>query len=234
MKIDVLTLFPEMFTDVFNTSILGRAKKAGLIEITLHQLRDWAEGAHKTVDDTPYGGGPGMVMKVDVIDRALTDLRNRGFAQTLHVVLLTPQGQPLTQSIVKKLSQRDHLILIAGHYEGFDERIRSLVDQEISIGDYVLTGGELPAMVVVDALSRLLPGVLGDDTSSHDESFQDNLLEYPQYTRPETYQPLSRSLMPLSVPDILKSGNHAAIETWRRTQSSKRTAERRPDLITKS
>lgn len=231
MKFDVLTLFPEMFTGIIDSSILGRARKTGLIDVALHNLRDWATDKHGTVDDAPYGGGPGMVLKVDVVDRALADLNQ---ADTGHVILLTPQGKPLKQADAQALSQRDRLILIAGHYEGYDERIRQLVDQEVSIGDYILTGGELGAMVIIDAVSRLLPGVLGKDESSSDESFSlaGCLLEYPHYTRPETYTPTSRPEQgPLSVPDVLTSGHHAEITKWRLEQARQKTRRQRPDLL---
>lgn len=259
MKIDIVTLFPEMIQPFVETSILGRSQKAGAFEVRLHQLRDWALDKHHTVDDTPYGGGPGMVIKIEVVDRALFDLKSKIKNQKSkvqrkmqnelipHVILMTPQGRPFSQQIAHELSIKGHLILVAGHYEGFDERIRTLVDDEISIGDYVLTGGELPAMVVTDAVVRLLPGVLGTDASSHEESFfltssleisnssvqsPKRLLEYPQYTRPESYQPSSISdATPLVVPDILKSGHHAAIEAWRLEQAKERTKTRRPDLL---
>lgn len=231
MKFDVVTLFPEMFPGIINTSILGRAQKAGRVEIQTHNLRDWATDKHGTVDDTPYGGGPGMVLKADVIDRALADLKksNRG-----RIILLTPQGASFNQKIAQRFAEESHLILIAGHYEGYDERVRSLVDEEISLGDYVLTGGELGAMAVIDAVSRLLPGVLGADESSIEESFSlaGGLLDYPQYTRPETFQPLSRpEIGELPVPGILKSGHHSEITKWRLEQARRKTKQRRPELL---
>lgn len=268
MKIDILTLFPEMFASIFSTSILGRAQKSGLIQIELHNLRDWAADKHRTVDDTPYGGGAGMVIKIEVVDRALFDLKSkvsdgvryssessdksqksklqRKIQNKLkpHVILMTPQGKPFSQALAQKLAKKRHLILITGHYEGFDERIRALVDDEISIGDYVVTGGELPAMVITDAVARLLPGVLGKDISSHEDSFSSfgirnsslqspkRLLEYPHYTRPEVYTPISyTSLGELSVPEILKKGYHAKIQIWRQAEALKRTQKRRPDLL---
>ncbi len=239
MKIDILTLFPKMFNGFLEESILARGQKAGYFEVRLHQLRDWATDAHRTVDDSPYGGGPGMVIKVDVVDRALAELKEMR-KQSPHVILLSPQGKRFSQALAQQLTQKHHLILIAGHYEGFDERVRSLVDDEISIGDYVLTGGELPAMVVTDAVVRLLPGVLGKDASSHEESFSElqspqRLLEYPQYTRPEKYLPASRrDLGKMAVPNILKSGHHAAIIKWRFDQARQRTQQRRPDLLEKT
>jgi len=203
---------------VFSESLIARAQKQKIAAITIHNLRDWSTDKHKTVDDKPFGGGPGMVLKVDVVDRALRDL------PAGHKILLTPQGKPFSQPLAKKLAQQKQLILICGHYEGFDERIRDLVDEEISIGDYVLTGGEIPAMVIVDTVVRLLPGVVGKEASLTEESFSQNLLEYPQYTRPEEYQGKK-------VPPVLLSGNHAEITKWRAEQSKKRTLSRRPDLI---
>lgn len=241
MKIDILTLFPHIFNGYLSESIMKRAQEAGVIEIAVHNLRDWTTDKHKTVDDTPYGGGPGMVLKVDVIDRALADLRSQATGDRLQVILLTPQGQPFTQGVAQVLSQTDHLILVAGHYEGFDERVRALVDQEISIGDYILTGGELPALVITDAVARLLPGALGTDASSDEESFSIQhpefgmLLEYPHYTRPETYTPMSRpELGELTVPARLTSGDHGKIAEWRLAQSRERTTARRPDLKPKA
>lgn len=273
MKIDILTLFPDMLTPFVDTSIIGRAHKAGAFEIHLHQVRKWAIDKHRTTDDTPYGGGPGMLLKVDVIDRALVELKSsqnsvispdaqagvplrrdsqkkqdssisHKLVAKSYVVLMTPQGRLFTQAIARELSQKDHLILVAGHYEGFDERVRELVDDEISIGDYVLTGGELPALVITDAVLRLLPNVLGKDASSHEESFStlgignwelqapQRLLEYPHYTRPDTFTPTSISKpKPLSVPDILKSGHHAEIEKWRLSEALKKTKKRRPELL---
>lgn len=220
MKIDIVTIFPKMFAGPFEESMIKRAQDRGLVEVKIHDLRDWAEDKRGTVDDKPYGGGPGMVMRVDVIERAISDL---GKAK---VILLTPQGQTFKQGKARELAKADHLILIAGHYEGFDERIRRLTDEEVSIGDYVLTGGELPAMVIVDAIVRLIPGVVGKEASLQEESFTSGLLEYPQYTRPEKFRGMK-------VPEILLSGNHAAIAKWRQDQAKKRTQQRRPDLIGK-
>jgi tRNA (guanine37-N1)-methyltransferase len=223
MKITILTLFPEMFEGFLKESILGRAQKAGIVKIELANLRKWGEGKRKTVDDTPYGGGAGMVLRVDILAQAIQDLKKK--QKKVKVYLMTPQGQTLSQKMARELAVgKSDLILVCGHYEGFDERIRDYVDGEISIGDYVLTGGELAAAVITDAVVRLLPGALGKDESSEKETFEDNLLEYPQYTRPEEYEGKK-------VPEVLKSGNHAAIEKWRREQAEKRTKDRRPDLL---
>lgn len=219
MKIDVVTLFPDMFEGPLSESIIKRAKDKGLVAIKIHNLRQWTKDKHNTVDNKPYGGGPGMVMRVDIISRAISKLKTKNS----RVILLTPQGAPFKQKRAQELSKIDHLILIAGHYEGFDERVRELVDEEISIGDYVLTGGELPSMVVVDSVVRLIPGVVGRQESLEEESFSSKLLEYPQYTRPENFQGKK-------VPEVLLSGNHAQIKKWRTQQAIKRTKKRRPDL----
>lgn len=250
MKIDILTLFPEMFAGPFDASLVGKARARGDVAIVLHQLRDWATDKHKTVDDRPYGGGAGMVLKVEVIGRALAALSPKPKTQKskvkvpnqklqTKVILLTPQGEQLNQRIVEELAQVDHLILIAGHYEGFDERVRALVDREISIGDYILTGGELPAMVLTETIVRLQPGVVGSFASLEEESFSGHepsamshqLLEYPHYTRPESYTPISRAVGELTVPEILLSGHHAEVERWRQEQARERTKKRRPDLL---
>ena len=220
MKVDVLTLFPAMFAGPLDESILRRARESGRLEMVLHDLRDWTHDRHRTVDGTPYGGGPGMVLKPEPIFEAIDELAN----DTTQVVMLTPQGEPFRQATARRLSAHEHLLLLCGSYEGFDERIRTRVHHEISIGDYVLTNGALPAMVVIDAVTRLLPGVLGDDASSVEESFSENTLDYPQYTRPAEYRGLE-------VPEVLQNGNHAAIEQWRREQAEQRTRERRPDLL---
>lgn len=225
MKFSILTLFPEVIESALGSSIIGRATKEGKFELEIIDLREWATDKHKTVDDTPYGGGPGMLMKVNIIDEALAAIKT----QKSKVILLTPQGQRFNQAKAQSLAKQDsHIILIAGHYEGFDERIRLLVDEQISIGDFVLTGGELPAAMIVDAVARLLPGVLGDDSSAYEESFSlknesgDILLEYPQYTRPEKYSPKSRpDLGELAVPEVLLSGDHKKIAAWRRSNSKK-------------
>ena len=220
MKVDVLTLFPAMFAGPLDESILRRARESGRLEMALHDLRDWTHDRHRTVDGTPYGGGPGMVLKPEPIFEAIDELAN----DTTQVVMLTPQGEPFRQAKARTLSTHEHLLLLCGSYVGFDERIRTRVHHEISIGDYVLTNGALPAMVVIDAVTRLLPGVLGDDASSVEESFSENTLDYPQYTRPVEYRGLE-------VPEVLQNGNHAAIEQWRREQAEQRTRERRPDLL---
>jgi tRNA (guanine37-N1)-methyltransferase len=221
MKIDVLTLFPAMFAGPLDESIIMRARKKGLLDLNIHQLRDWTHDRHKTVDDKPFGGGPGMLMKCEPLFEAVESLQR---AET-KVILLSPSGRKFTQEIARELSQEKNLLLVTGHYEGFDERVREgLADDELSIGDYVLTNGALPAMVVIDAVARLLPGVLGDDASSSDESFSHGLLEYPQYTRPAEFRGMK-------VPEVLLNGNHAEIEKWRREQAKLRTKEQRPDLL---
>jgi len=221
MKIDVLTLFPAMFAGPLDESIVKRARAAGLLDLKIHNLRDWTHDRHKTVDDRPFGGGPGMLLKPEPLFEAVESLKR----EKTRVILLSPAGRPFRQAIARELAQGDDLLLVTGHYEGFDERVReALADDELSIGDYVLTNGALPAMVVIDAVVRLLPGVLGDDESPHDESFSQGRLEYPQYTRPAEFRGMS-------VPDVLVSGNHAEIEKWRREQAERRTKERRPDLM---
>jgi tRNA (guanine37-N1)-methyltransferase len=222
MKFDVLTLFPGMFESPLQESILGRAVERGLIRFAAHNLRDWAEGRHKVTDDTPCGGGDGMVMKPEPVARALTALRSDSPGS--RVLLMTPQGKRFDQHEAWSLAQEPGLIFVCGRYEGFDERIRSLVDAEYSLGDFVLTGGELPAMVMIDAIARLLPEVLGSRGSALGDSFSDGLLEYPHYTRPIEF-------MGMRVPEVLLSGNHAAIARWRRREQLKRTLQRRPDLL---
>jgi tRNA (guanine37-N1)-methyltransferase len=224
MRIDVLTLFPEMFSGPLQASILGRAIEGGLVEVILHNIRDYAEDKHHVVDDYSFGGGPGMVMKPEPLFAAVEAVAGLEPAKG-HVILLTPQGRLLTQSIGDELSRRERLILICGHYEGVDERVREhLVDDEISIGDYVLSGGELPAMVLIDVVVRRLPGALGSEESLTEESHAQGLLEYPQYTRPAEFRGWQ-------VPEVLLSGHHAQIAAWRRQQSILRTARRRPDLL---
>ncbi len=226
MKFDVLTLFPELFVSVMGESIIGRAQKNGLVEINPVNIRDYSKDKHRKVDDYPFGGGNGMVMMCQpVIDayKAVTE----EMVQKPKVLYLSPQGKVLTQEMAKELSKQEHLILLCGHYEGIDERIiEEIVDEEISIGDYVLTGGELPAMVLIDCVSRLIPGVLATEGSFSDESHFNGLLEYPQYTRPAEYNENK-------VPDVLLSGHHANIEKWRMQQSLDRTREKRPDLYEK-
>jgi tRNA (guanine37-N1)-methyltransferase len=221
MKIDVLTLFPAMFAGPLDESIIKRARQAGLLELQLWNLRDWAHDRHKTVDDRPFGGGPGMLLKPEPIFEAVEKLAT----EKTHVVLMSPSGRPFTQAIAREMTQHEHLLLVTGHYEGFDERIRErLADDELSIGDYVLTNGALPAMVVIDTVARLIPGVLGHDESAAEESFSTGLLEYPHYTRPAEFRGMK-------VPDVLLSGNHAEIEKWRAEQAHLRTRLRRPDLL---
>ena len=221
MKIDVLTLFPAMFAGPLDESIVKRARDVGLLDLKIHNLRDWTHDRHKTVDDRPFGGGPGMLLKVEPLFEAIESLQR----ETTRVILLSPSGRKFDQSIARELAQSDDLLLVCGSYEGFDERVReALADDELSIGDYVLTNGALPAMVLIDAVARLLPGVLGDDESSHDESFSQGLLEYPQYTRPAEFRGMK-------VPEVLLSGNHAGIEKWRRESAKLRTEKQRPDLL---
>ena len=219
MKFDVLTLFPEMFKSL-EESIIGKAKEKNLIDINLINIRDFSKDKHKKVDDTPYGGGAGMVMKADVVYDAFKSIKQ----DNAKVIYLTPQGKTLNQKKVEELSKESHLILLCGHYEGIDQRvIDEIVDEEISIGDYVLTGGELPAMIVIDSVSRYIEGVLKDD-STKEESFSEGLLEYPQYTRPEVFNGKQ-------VPEVLLSGHHENIDKWRREQSLINTRKKRPDLL---
>jgi tRNA (guanine37-N1)-methyltransferase len=223
VKIDVLTLFPAMFAGPLDESIIKRARERGLLDVQIHNLRDYAHDRHKTVDDRPFGGGPGMLLKPEPIFEAVEKLAR----ESTRVILLTPAGRRFNQIIARELALRDSLLLVAGHYEGFDERVREhLAHDELSIGDYVLTNGALPAMVIIDAVTRLLPGVLGDDESATEESFSPAGagLEYPQYTRPADFRGLK-------VPEVLLSGNHAEIAAWRAEQARRRTKERRPDLM---
>ncbi len=224
MRIDILTLFPDMFAPVLDASILGRAQKAGALEVQVHNIRDWTHDDHHTADDTPYGGGQGMVMLVRPLVEAIEAVQALD-PRPAHTIFFTPVGTPLTQAHAQAMSETyERLLLVCGHYEGIDERAYAWGDEELSIGDYVLTGGELPALVLIDVLTRLLPGVLGDDKSALDESFVNGLLEYPQYTRPADF----RGMM---VPDVLLSGHHARIEAWKAEQSHERTRLRRPDLL---
>ncbi|MGZ3579551.1 MAG: tRNA (guanosine(37)-N1)-methyltransferase TrmD [Syntrophales bacterium] len=223
IRFDILSVFPEMFESPLNHSILKRAQEKGMAEIHLHNIRDYAEDKHRMTDDAPYGGGGGMVMKVAPIDKALASIvPSRDNAL---VVLLTPQGETFHQKVAEEMSRYSRIVLVCGHYEGVDERVRDhLVDREISIGDFILTGGELSAMVIVDAVTRLIPGVLGNNESASYDSFSTGLLEYPHYTRPGSYRDWQ-------VPEVLLSGNHREIESWRRKESLKRTYLRRPDLL---
>ncbi len=226
MRIDILTLFPEMFDGALNCSILRIAQEKSLACFFTHNIRDYSEDKHKCVDDRPYGGGPGMVLKPEPVFNAVEAVEkiDAGLHRQTTKVLLTPQGKRFNQAIARELSGNDRLIFICGHYEGFDERIREGLDVfELSIGDYILSGGEIPALAVIDAVVRLIPGALGDDESNIDESFEDGLLEYPHYTRPFEYRGMK-------APDTLISGNHKKIKEWKHSQSVKRTRERRPDL----
>lgn len=224
MRFHVLTLFPEMIEQGCRTSILGRALQAGAISVTATNIRDYSENKHGHVDDYPYGGGAGMVMQPGPIDRAYQAVKS-GIPGEARVIYVTPQGNVFNQQIAQELAKEEDLIFLCGHYEGVDERIlEKIVTDYVSIGDYVLTGGELPAMVMIDAISRLVPGVLSNEVSAEFESFHDNLLEYPQYTRPEEYEGRR-------VPEVLLSGHHANIEKWRREQSLERTLRWRPDLL---
>ncbi len=226
IRFDVLSIFPEMLQSPLEFSLLKKAREKGLIEVGLHNIRDWAQDKHRMTDDAPYGGGCGMVMKVEPVARAVAAVKQAGEASL--VVLLTPQGEIFNQTIATELARQKQIILICGRYEGFDERIREhLADREISLGDYILTGGELSALVVIDATARLIPGVLGNDASASGESFSQGLLEYPQYTRPAEY-----SGWP--VPEVLLSGNHARIDRWQRIEALRRTWRRRPELLEKT
>jgi len=232
MQFEVFTLLPEVFPPYLDTSILNRARQRGLIDVRVHNIRDYTHDKHHTTDDTPYGGGGGMVMKPEPVFEAVESVL--GFTApppkpvTVPVILLTPQGRVFTQRVAEELSGYEHIALICGRYEGVDERIREqLVTDEISIGDYVLTGGELPALMLIDAVSRLLPGVLGDPTGAEDDSHSMGLLEYPHYTKPPEFRGTK-------VPDVLASGNHAKIEKWRREQALTRTFNKRPDMLEKA
>ena len=226
MRFDVLSLFPEMFPGYLGQSLLKLAIERGLVEVRLHNIRDWAEGRHKVVDDRPFGGGPGMILKVEPVVECVDAVR-AAETDAGHLVMLTPQGRRLTQSIVEELAGHKRLVLLCGRYEGFDDRVRQILQpDELSIGDFVLGGGEVAAMVVIDAVIRLVPGVLGDEQSAADDSFSGDkrLLEFAQFTRP-------REFRSLTVPDVLLSGNHEQIARWRREQSLKKTTERRADLL---
>jgi tRNA (guanine37-N1)-methyltransferase len=224
MRIDILTLFPEMFQNVLGESMLKIASEKELVSFHLHNIRDYSNDKHRCVDDKPYGGGAGMVMKPEPVFNAVEAVELLDDAVSTKI-LLTPQGKTFNQGIADNLSKETRLMIICGRYEGFDERIRSGIDAlEISIGDYVLTGGEIPAMVVIDSISRLVPGVLGGDDSLQDESFMNRMLEYPQYTRPAEFRGMK-------VPEVLKSGHHSKIEEWRMENAILRTQERRPDLL---
>jgi len=221
MKVDVLTLFPAMFAGPLDESIIKRARESGRLDLAIHDLRDYAHDRHKKVDDRPFGGGPGMLLKPEPIFEAVESLAR----ESTRVILLSPSGRQFSQAIAGELAGLEHLLMVSGHYEGFDERVREqLADDELSIGDYVLTNGALPVMVIIDAVTRLLPGVLGDEDSAREDSFSQGLLEYPQYTRPAEFRGTK-------VPEVLLSGNHAEIARWRAEQARLRTRERRPDLL---
>ncbi|WP_106627948.1 tRNA (guanosine(37)-N1)-methyltransferase TrmD [Selenomonas massiliensis] len=226
MRIDLVTLFPEMFTGVFGASIIGRAVERGILDIAYTNFRDYSTDKHRHVDDTPCGGGAGMVLKPEPIYAAVRDVwaKTAAFAARRCTIIFDPAGKVFTQQTAKELASYDQLVLICGHYEGFDQRVYDLADRLISVGDFVLTGGEIPAMLTVDATARMLPGVLGDDTSAPTDSFFDALLGYPQYTRPRTFEGKE-------VPEVLLSGNHAAIARWRREQSLLATLRLRPELL---
>jgi tRNA (guanine37-N1)-methyltransferase len=219
MRIDVVTIFPDLVAGPLGTSIVGRAAASGAVEYHVHDLRAHGLGRHRSVDDYPYGGGAGMIMRPEPLFAAIEPLRSAGG----HVILLDPAGERLTDGLARDLAQQPHLVLVCGRYEGVDERVRTLVDREVSIGDYVLTGGELPALVLVDALVRLVPGVIAEASQAGD-SFASGLLEHPQYTRPERFRDLE-------VPPVLLSGNHGEVARWRRQEALRRTVERRPDLL---
>ena len=224
MRIDILTLFPEMFDGVLSASMLGRAQANGLIDIRVHNIRDYTDNKHKKADDYPFGGGAGLVMMAQPIYDCMDAVLEDGTARR---ILMTPRGRTLNQKIAKELSGEERLVLLCGHYEGVDERVMEIIDDEISVGDYVLTGGELPAMIVVDCVSRLIPGVLGSEDSAADESFSEDLLEYPQYTRPASFRGMD-------VPEILLNGHHAKIQAWRKEQARLKTALNRPDLLSEA
>lgn len=223
MRIEILTLFPDMFPGVMNASMLGRAKAGGILDVRAYNIRDWADNKHHKADDYPFGGGAGMVMMVQPIWDAVQGLDPLHQARR---ILLTPRGRILTSARGRELSHEERLLLLCGHYEGVDERVMPLIDEELSIGDYVLTGGELPAMVLIDCLSRFIPGVLGSEESAEDESFSQGLLEYPQYTRPAEFKGMR-------VPEILLNGHHANILKWRREQAEEKTRAVRPELMEK-
>jgi tRNA (guanine37-N1)-methyltransferase len=225
MIFDILTLFPEMFFSPLEESILGKARQEGLITVNLINIRDYAEGKHRVTDDYPYGGGTGMIMKPEPLIRGIKAIQSDH--PEARVILMTPQGNPLRQEVVKRLALLSHICLVCGRYEGVDERVREFVDEEISIGDYVLTGGEPAALVMIDAIARLIPGVLGNEGASEDDSFSQGMLEYPQYTRPREFEGRN-------VPEILLSGDHQSIERWRRREALRRTWERRPDLLARA
>jgi tRNA (guanine37-N1)-methyltransferase len=225
MLIELLTLFPEFFASPLSQSMLSRAQAQGAVEFRVLNLRDFTHDRHKVVDDRPFGGGPGMVLKIEPLVEAIRTIREQD--QDVRVILLSPQGAMFSQDKARELAGQKHLLLICGHYEGVDERVHFYIDEELSMGDYILTGGEIPALAVVDAVTRLLPGVLGGEGAAEEESFQTGLLEYPHYTRPRDFEGFD-------VPEILLSGDHARIRRWRREESLRRTVRKRPDLLEKT
>ena len=222
MRFDIVTLFPAMFEGPLGESLIGKAREAGHLDVRVHDLRSWAEGRHRVADDTPYGGGAGMVLKVDPVARAIRALRAE--APEARVVLMGPAGAPLDQRGVRRLAAYPRVVLLCGHYEGIDERVRTWIDEELSIGDYILTGGELASMVVVDAVARMVPGVVGNAESLREESFETGLLDHPHYTRPRVFEGME-------VPEVLLSGHHEKIRRWRRAEALRRTLTTRPDLL---
>ncbi|MBI5560549.1 MAG: tRNA (guanosine(37)-N1)-methyltransferase TrmD [Deltaproteobacteria bacterium] len=226
MRFEILTLFPQFFSSPLKESVVGHAIERGIIEVRTHNIRDYATDKHRTTDDAPYGGGPGMVMKVEPVVRALESIVGKRGPETA-VILTTPQGGTFNHKAALRLSGLERVVIVCGRYEGVDERIRAFAGMEISVGDYVLTGGEIPALAIIDCVARLIPGFLGDDSSAKTESFAEGLLEYPQYTRPEEFRGMR-------VPPVLLSGNHFEIERWRRKESLRRTLERRPELLGKT
>jgi tRNA (guanine37-N1)-methyltransferase len=223
MKIDIITLFPGMFGGFLKESMIKLAQEKDLVQIKTHDLRKWTSDKRKTADDKPFGGGAGMIMKVEPVFKALEDIVKEKDREKTKIILMTPQGRTLDQMVCRQLSELERIVLVCGHYEGVDERIRLLVDDEISIGDYIITGGELAACIIVDSVTRLLPGVLGNPEGLDTETFDNGLIEYPQYTRPREYKEMK-------VPDVLLSGDHKKIENWRKRQALKKTKEKRPDL----
>jgi len=238
MRVDIITLFPEMFQGPFSESLLKKAGEKGLLSINLVNIRDFTSDKHKTADDTPYGGGAGMVMKVPPIASALDSLKKKvesGKSKVeSRIILMCPTGKLLTQDKVKELAKEEHLIILCGHYEGVDERVRDLVDEEISIGDYVLTGGELPAMVLIDAVARHIPGVVKEGESVEKDSFYSGLLDHPSYTKPEDFEGLPAGRQGKKVPEVLLSGHHAQIDRWRRKEALRKTLYLRPDLLARA
>lgn len=226
MKIDIVTLFPEMFDSPLSHSIMKRAIENDLLEVNMVNFRRFGSGKHQHVDDTPYGGGAGMLLKPEPIFQSIEEIQQRSPITNKRIILMDPAGKPFDQSMAEEFSKEEHLIFICGHYEGYDERIRSLVTDEVSLGDYVLTGGELASMVMMDAAVRLIPGVLGNEVSAETDSHSSGLLEHPHYTRPAEYKGMT-------VPEVLMNGNHKLIEEWRHIESLKRTFERRPDMLEK-